>query len=109
MSNFLEKSKDLYFLNEDKYEHFYGVFSKIGELSACKNFYNADLFNIEEVLSILEMKSQLDDDSFFDAYVRYIIDVIGYYTPDIIPYGEACTPWGQSSINPLLWPQENLL
>ena len=59
-NNFLIKSKDLYFTDHNKYDYFKSVFNTIEELSVCKNYFNADLFNIEEILSILEMGSFLD-------------------------------------------------
>ena len=55
MSNFLMKSKDMYSEDPDRYSHFKKVFDRIREMSVCKNYYKADLFNIEEVLSILEI------------------------------------------------------
>jgi hypothetical protein len=54
-NNFLVKSKDIYAADSDRYAHFSEVFKTIRELSIIKNYYQADLFNIEEVLSILDM------------------------------------------------------
>ncbi len=59
MSNFLEKAKDLYFSDEIKYKSFFKVLDKIKDLSIIKNYYHADLLNIEEILSILEMQQFL--------------------------------------------------
>jgi hypothetical protein len=53
MSNFLEKSKDMYFETPDRYKYFSDVFNQIRDFSVVKNYYNSDLFNIEEILSIL--------------------------------------------------------
>ncbi|MFP1677842.1 SIR2 family protein [Alloalcanivorax sp. C16-2] len=81
MSNFLFKSKDMYLSDPEKYEHFDKVFEKIQEISVAKNYYKTNLFNIEEILSILEMSEFLDGLRLKDDFVRYIRDVIDFYTP----------------------------
>ena len=53
MSNFLVKSKDMYFGDPVTYRQFDTVFKTIEELSIIKNYFKADLFNIEEILSIV--------------------------------------------------------
>jgi hypothetical protein len=53
-------------------------------MSIIKNYYNSDLFNIEEILSILEMKSYIDDNDEKEIFIDYLIDVIEYYTPDLV-------------------------
>lgn len=83
MSNFLIKSKDLYFQDTEKYKHFKTVFSAIQELSISKNYYDTNLFNIEEILSILEMESFLEGRRLKKDFTKYIIDTIDYYTPII--------------------------
>lgn len=86
MSNFLIKSKDLYFSDPEKYEHFLDVFSTIDKLSVIKNYYHADLFNIEEILSILDMNAQLGGERLKDSFLRYIRDVVSYFMPPISRY-----------------------
>jgi len=87
MSNFLEKSKDLYFENPEKYKHFKKIFDRISDMSYCKNYYNTDLFNIEEILSILEMNDNVSGNSEFkEIFAQYLCDVIEYYTPNINSY-----------------------
>jgi hypothetical protein len=88
MSNFLEKSKDMYFENPDRYQYFSDVFNQIRDFSVVKNYYDSDLFNIEEILSILEMASQLEGKRLKKNFIKYLSDVIEYYTPQIIPYQE---------------------
>jgi hypothetical protein len=82
-SNFIEKSKDLYFSDSDKYRHFSQVLTTINGLSNIKNYINSNLFNIEEVLSILEMKLRIDEQKPREAFSNYICDVIEAYTPKI--------------------------
>jgi hypothetical protein len=88
MSNFLFKSKDLYFSDTTKYSHFNQVFETINKLSAAKNYYNCDLFNIEEILSIIEMNEFLEGNKLQVDFINYIKDVISYYTPKLNPISE---------------------
>lgn len=84
MSNFLEKSKDIYFSHKDEYRHFEPIFKMIRELAYIKNFINSDLTNIEEILSILEMGFFVGySNKQLSAYKKFIKDVIQYYTPKI--------------------------
>ncbi|KAB2968019.1 MAG: hypothetical protein F9K18_03465 [Thermoanaerobaculia bacterium] len=81
-SNFLEKSKDLYFSDPSKYDHFKLVLETIAEMSVVKNYYATDLHNIEEILSILEMRQSLGGRKRLrKAFLRYIADVVNHYTP----------------------------
>ncbi len=92
MSNFLVKSKDLYFSNTEKYKHFRSVFDAINELSVSKNYYSADLFNIEEILSIIEMGTFLEGKRLKKVFIQYISDVIDFYTPKVQPYSNGELP-----------------
>lgn len=80
-SNFLEKSKDLYFGDTDRYAHFALVLETIAEMSVVKNYYRTDLHNIEEILSILEMRQSLGGRKLKRAFLRYISDVVESFTP----------------------------
>lgn len=82
MNDFLLKSKDMYFEDQRKYSHFNTVFNKIKKMGVCKNYYETDLFNIEDILSILEMVELLGRISSAKAFRKYICDVIQYYTRD---------------------------
>lgn len=86
MSNFLEKSKDLYFGDPAKFDYFKIVFKRLQDLSIIKNYMRTDLLNIEEILSILEMESFAKGRKFLSKYKNYLKDVISNYTPPIIPY-----------------------
>ncbi len=83
MSNFRMKSQDMYFEDPEKYVHFKEVFDTIRHMSISKNYYEANLFNIEEILSILEMGEYLEGRNLKDPFLKYIADVIEYYTPEI--------------------------
>jgi hypothetical protein len=86
MRDFVIKSKDLYFSEPEKYQHFMAVFDMIEKLAVIKNYYDADLFNIEEILSIIEMGNFLEGTKLKDEFIRYISDVISHYTPPIGPF-----------------------
>lgn len=81
MSEFLFKARDQYAAETAKYRHFADVFEKLGRMSVAKNFYSTDLFNIEEILSILEMEAQLKGERLPEPVIRFICDVIDYHTP----------------------------
>lgn len=83
MSNFLEKSKDMFLQQKDKYRNFMEVFDRIINMHSAKTYYNSDLLNIEEILSILEIESALSSKKkkIVKYFIEYIQDVINYYTP----------------------------
>jgi hypothetical protein len=88
MNNFIEKSKDLYFENTEKYGYFEKIYKTIRQdIAYLKHFLHSDLSNIEEILSILEMGNFVGDNShLIEEYKRFIKDVISHYTPSIIPF-----------------------
>lgn len=82
-SNFIEKSKDLYANNPGGLAHFSLIYRTLDEISKIKNYFHADLFNIEEALSILEMSTSLAGTSDVKRFKTFIFDVIKKYTPEI--------------------------
>lgn len=85
MSDFLLRSKDLYFGDQARFEHFGSVFSTIARMGTAKNYYHIDLFNIEEILSLLEMENYVGSSRLRDMYVRYLSDVVTALTPTFDP------------------------
>jgi len=83
MDNFLMKAKDIYFENPSKYSHFKKIFEIIKDMSFSKNYYNCDLSNIEEILSILEMQERFGDKTLKKFFIIFIADVIKHFTPSI--------------------------
>ena len=88
MSNFLEKSKDIYAirnsisLNEDNIDFFGNVYQEIDKFRRCKDFYASDMTNIEEILSLFEMRKMLGVESEGKIdFQKFIAQVISYYTP----------------------------
>lgn len=82
MSNFILKAKDIYFSNQEDYGHFKEVFDLLNKMSVIKNFFKTDLYNIEEILSILEMNEYINESREFERFKKFIIDVINYSTPE---------------------------
>jgi hypothetical protein len=92
MSDFYFKSQDMYLGDPDKYGHFKEVFDTIRDMSIIKNYYEANLFNIEEILSILEMRDYLESRSLKEVFLKYIRDVVGFYTPTINSFAAGKIP-----------------
>lgn len=83
MTNFMQKSKDLYFIDPERYCYFEKIFETVRDMHICKSYFRADLFNVEEILSILEMTDALSHEPEKELFAQYIIDVIAGYTPEI--------------------------
>jgi|SRR5882724_1566880 len=81
MSNFLERSQDQHARHPNAYGYFRGIFDKIRDLHFSKSYYSADLSNVEEILSLLEMEAELERNTELrDAFTRYLADVIKHHT-----------------------------
>ena len=65
-----------------KYGHFQSVFDRIQQLAAAKTFYDTDVENMKEVLSMLEM-AELALSPARTEIARFICDVIDAYTPKV--------------------------
>lgn len=83
MSNFLEKAKDMHEEDPVKYKEFKYIFDKIGDIAYCKTYYHSDLENIEEILSILDMKSSTGARAERQKFIEFISAVIDYHTPKL--------------------------
>lgn len=83
MSNFLLKSKDQYAEQSEAVPYFQEVFQLVDRLSKTKNFYETDLFNIEEILSLLEMGAHLRGRRLRQTFLKYLCAVVQYYTPEM--------------------------
>jgi hypothetical protein len=80
MGNFLEKSKDLYLSEPDRFAKFREVFAVINHMARCKNYFDTDLFNIEDILSVLEMQELLSGNAAERSFIDYICDVVTHTT-----------------------------
>lgn len=90
VSNFLERATDLFFREPARYAHFEQVFQQRAALALAQSYFETDLFNIEEILSLLEMRAALvGDNRDADQFRRFIGDVVQAYTPPLTElYGE---------------------
>ena len=94
MSNFMEAAQDMRYSEHAKYEYFDEIFRMAREFAAIKNYVSSNLLNIEEILSILEMQSDLRDESKRDSFIRFLCDVINYYMPKWSPFeGSLASNW----------------
>lgn len=83
MGNFISRSKDIYFQNKVRYKSFQGVYDTIAQLSVIKNTFHADLYNIEEILSLLEMEAFMKGGNLDRKFVDFLADVIETLQPRI--------------------------
>jgi SIR2-like protein len=83
MRNFIEKSKDLYADDRSRYGGFTEIFNEINRMAVTKNFFSADLSNIEEILSILDIGSFARGEHLAEKFARYICDVVNAFTPSL--------------------------
>jgi hypothetical protein len=81
VSNFLERARDQHILEKKGNASFDQVFEHIDRLARIKNTYTADLDNIEEILSILEIDALIGEPTLRDTFQDFIRSVIAYRTP----------------------------
>ena len=84
MRDFLIRAKDLYFQDTKKYAHFENVLTTIDGMHKAKTYFDVDLLNIEEILSILDMEDHVGAKSRTKDFCRLIEDVITAYTPEFL-------------------------
>ena len=99
MSGFYLRSKDMYFQDPQKYKAFFSVFRKVAEMAKAKNYYSTDLFNIEEILSILEMEESIGAGKYRKAFVKYISDVVADNTPSFSSRSKVPQEWHDDLFN----------
>ena len=63
MSNFIDKARDLYFSDPDNYKSVGETLKLITKYSSVKNYFNINLHNIEDLLSIAYMESAITKES----------------------------------------------
>lgn len=92
MSTFIAKAKDLYFRDPKAHDHFKHVLEQIERFSVIKNYFSCDLFNVEEILSLIEMRCQLEGRAIDDEFYEFVADVIRFHTPPPEPYRQHRLP-----------------
>ncbi len=105
ISNFLERAKNMYFSDTEKYKYFKDIFDKIKNMAAVKNYYDSDQTNIEELFSLLEMERVIGKINMNISFDQFICDVIKYYTPPINAKGTFNANWqDQIFSSSEIWP-----
>lgn len=90
MSNFIDKARDLYFSDTTKYKELKPTLELIQKYSNVLTSMNVNLFNIEDLLSILSMGFHTDveqDRIKLDQMESFIKTVIEKYTSDQALHG----------------------
>lgn len=96
MANFLEAAQDVFLRDPDKYGHFREIFDLVQDFSSIKSYMASNLLNIEEVLSILEMQSDLREDQTRGRFIRFLREVVEYYSPQWAPHSASvASNWWQ--------------
>ncbi len=83
MADFLQKAKDQYYGDRKRFNHFGQVLETINSLHVANSYYATDLFNIEDILSILDLKGRLAGVGDEKEFRRFIADVITFHTPPL--------------------------
>lgn len=92
ISNFIMRAKDMFAEDSVKYESFQVVFDRIREMHVAKTYYSTDLLNIEEILSILEMRHRMAGET-TRWFIEFLKDVISFYTPKPPPLNLQYSNW----------------
>lgn len=85
IGTFYRTSRRLFFTEGKNYEHFKPVFDYIERASGAMNYLDAELFNIEELLSIIEMDNVANSRRETEIDInRFVIDTVRACTPKIM-------------------------
>jgi hypothetical protein len=84
ISDFILRAKDQHILDQRGNPSFEAVFKAIDRLARVGMAYSAQLDNIEEVLSILEVDAFLGEPSLREVFQDFIRGVIRYRTPQML-------------------------
>ena len=83
MANFMFKARDMFSLDPSTYGYFKDVFKQIDALHKAKTYIECDLLNIEDILSILEMRNfVLGEQEEVETFRSFLADVIKHHTPE---------------------------
>jgi hypothetical protein len=106
MGNFFERARELHQNHPDQFGHFKDVLQSFRDLQICKTYYDADLLNIEEILSILELREGIKGKSGAQPFLRFIADVIRAHTsefPAPPKYHRLAGSWLESVFGRRIW------
>ena len=83
ISNFFEKAKELNRQNPRKYKGYRRLDKTVKDFSIIKNYCDVNLFNIEELLSITEMRDYIGNEDSRKKIIDVIVETIKGTTPHI--------------------------
>ncbi|MCE9636457.1 MAG: hypothetical protein K8T90_12195 [Planctomycetes bacterium] len=83
MSRFMERAREMYEGEPDRFGHFKVVFDKIRSLRAASEYVDFDRFNVEDVLSVIEMEHLTNGSALPGEIRRFISDTIEASTPGV--------------------------
>ena len=83
MRNFIDEARKIRRRDDAKYGYFSEVIDLVKQTISAEKYFQHDSGNIEEALSLLEMKSSIESDSPKDSLVKFIVDVIKASTPPV--------------------------
>ena len=86
MRDFWQKGKDMLRSDPVKFGYFREIFKLMSDTSKAQTYFEYPTQDIEEALSILEMRKFLGGEGDFETFKHFITDVITYHTP-LIPQG----------------------
>lgn len=81
MGDFWEKAKKMEREQPEKYGHFRNILDLMKEIGSTGNYFEYVPFNIEEAMSILEMRGTLGDGLTISEFGKFISEVIVHHTP----------------------------
>jgi hypothetical protein len=81
MSDFVQKARDMYTQDKDRFRHFKPILDRMDGTAKSERYFYSDSFNIEDLLSILEMGAYLGKGLTKQSVVRFIREVIEHHTP----------------------------
>lgn len=87
VSNFLDKARDQFAAEPEAFAHFKKIFRQIDDVARVRKAYKAKLHDIEEILSLLEMRQEMGAGGGKKAFEKFVCDVIRYHTPTPKPSG----------------------
>lgn len=84
IGEFLIKAKDQLEHAPTKYSYFQPLLARLDSLHKAGTFFESDVTNIEEILSLLEADAFVNEPDLKQQFKRLICDVVRYYTPRIV-------------------------
>lgn len=90
--DFLQKAKEIYFTNLQKFKHFKTIFDYQNQLSSMRNYLSLSLLNLENLFNLIEMQIFYRNTKTLcnikDDFVQLIIDVLVELTPAPLHKGD---------------------